>query len=471
MFVVKLKELITNNQSPITIQQMKKYIFSLFLFAISFSAQAQQEFGTHFMSTTPQSFFTNPAAFGDYKVTVSLPSVYAGFYNTAFAPDDIFTKNGSTLELSVTDALDQLGDRNNMTLNTSLETIGFSIQTKKFRFSFNHGLKINAGLNFPKEMLQFAWGGNAQFIDETINIAPRVNLMAYQEFGFGVGYKVSENLSLGTRVKYLVGAGAFYTSNSVIAVHTDPDYYALTAETDYLIHTAGIPEADLNNGDFFDFDFSPQLSSENRGFAFDLGANLSGGDKINIQTSILNLGKITWKDQVNNYWSQGSIEFDGLDLQEMLDEGELDTEELIDSIGQTFEFQHAQSRFSSSLPGQFYLSGTYEVIPNLKVGALFLAEGFQTTMTRAFGVNAQKDFGRWGAVGANYVVQEGGVHNFGVNGTVNLGPVQIFAMTDNLIPLFNPMKTQNTNVRFGINLVFGRVKDKEVTEEVSEELK
>jgi len=80
--------------------------------AIGFSAIAQQEFGTHFMSTTPQSTYTNPAAFGDYKITVSLPSVYAGFYNTAFAPDDIFNRNGNTLELSVADALGQLRDRN-----------------------------------------------------------------------------------------------------------------------------------------------------------------------------------------------------------------------------------------------------------------------------------------------------------------------------------------------------------------------
>ena len=445
---------------------MKKYIFSLFLLAIGFTAIAQQEFGTHFMSNIPQSTFTNPAAFGNYKVTVSLPSVYAGFYNTAFSPDDIFIKNGNTLELNVGDALDELQDRNNLTLNTSFETIGFSIQSKKFRFSFNHGLKVNASLNFPKEMLQFFWGGNAQFIDETINIAPRVNVMAYQEFGFGVGYKVSENLTLGTRLKYLVGAGAFYTSNSVIAVHTDPDFFALSADVDFLIHTAGIPEADLNNGEFFDFDFSNNFFGENRGFAIDLGANLSVGDKINIQTSILNLGKINWEEQVNNYWSLGSIEFDGFDLQALLDEGELDTEELIDSIGQTFEFQSAQSRFTSSLPGQFYLSGTYEVIPNLKVGALFLAEGFQTTMTRTFGVNAQKDFGRWGAVGANYVVQEGGVHNFGLNGTVNLGPVQIFAMSDNLIPLFNPLKTQNTNFRVGVNLVFGKIKDEVLSDEL-----
>ena len=115
------------------------------------------------------------------------------------------------------------------------------------------------------------------------------------------------------------------------------------------------------------------------------------------------------------------------------------------------------------------MSGTYEVVPNLKVGALFLAEGFQTTMTRAFGVNAQKSFGRWGAIGANYVLQEGGVHNFGVNGTANLGPVQIFAMSDNLIPLFNPMKTQNTNFRFGINLVFGKAEKWEPNADLTEE--
>ena len=447
---------------------MKKYIYVAFLLAFGFFAHAQQEFGTHFMSVTPQSNFTNPAAFGDYKVTVSLPSVYAGFYNSAFAPSDIFNKNGNMLELNVADALSKLDDRTNITMNGSAETIGFSIQSKKFKFSFNHGMKVNTSLSFPKEMLQFFWGGNSQFVGETINVAPRVNLMAYQEFGFGVGYKVSENLTFGTRLKYLVGAGAFYTQNSVVAVQTDPEYYALSADTDYLIHTAGIPETDLNNGEFFDFDFSNNIFGKNRGFAIDFGANLSVGEKINIQTSILNLGKINWEDEVNNYWSQGSLTFEGLDLQPVLEEGTLDTEEILDSIGQVFEFQHAQTPFSSSLPGQFYLSGTYDIRPNLTVGGLIFAQGFQTQMTRAFGANIQKGFGKWAAVGAQYVVQEGGVHNLGVSGSVKLGPVQIFAMSDNMIPLFNPMKTQNTNFRFGINLLFGKIKKETTTTEVEE---
>jgi len=110
------------------------------------------------------------------------------------------------------------------------------------------------------------------------------------------------------------------------------------------------------------------------------------------------------------------------------------------------------------LPSSFYLSSTYKVKPKLTVGALLFAQGFQSDLTTAFALNVKKDFGKIFSIAAQYAYIEGGANNIGLSTALRLGPVQLFATSDNVIPLFNPMKGQNVNMRVGINLLFGKIK-------------
>lgn len=446
--------------------KMKQYIFLIIGVFSLFQANAQLEFGTHFMSNIAQSNWTNPAAFNDYKINVTLPSIYAGVYNSAIRPNQVLEKRENDLYLDMDGLLNKIGDDGlNLQTNVNVETFSFAFQAKKFQVSLSHGLRVNMNHLFPKEMLQFAWGGNAQFVGETINIAPKLNFMAYQEFGLGLGIKVSKQLTLGAKLKYLVGAATYSTSNAKANIYTDPEYFQLTADTDYLIQTGGLPESDVNDGEFFNFDdFEPTIFGNNKGVAIDFGASFDVNEKLNIQTSVLNIGKINWEDDVYNYHSQGEFTFEGLDFKPILDEGEFSEQEIIDTLDSTFDFETTSNSFSTVLPSSFYLSGTYKVRPRLSVGALLYAQGFQSELTTAFALNVKKDFGNIFSVGAQYAMVEGGVHNVGVSSTLKLGPVQIFAMTDNLAPIFNPLKGQNMNFRVGMNLAFKRMKKDEPKE-------
>ena len=446
---------------------MKQYIFSILAVFLLSNVNAQIELGTHFMTNITQHNLTNPATFSDYKINVSLPSIYAGFYNSSLAPDDVLEKRGTTHFLDVNRLINQVAaDGLSFQTNVNVETFAFSFQAKKWQVSLNHGVRVSTFHHIPKEMLEFAWGGNAQFVGKTINIAPMQNITAYQEFGLGFGYKIGAHLTLGTRLKYLMGTATYSTSNSKANIYTDPEYYQFSAETDYLINTGGLPEADVANGEFLNLEnFEPNLFGSNKGFALDFGASLDLTEKLNIQTSILNIGKITWKDEVNNYWSKGSFTFEGLDFQPILSEGKLDLKQITDTLASTFNFETTKNTFSTVLPSSFYLSGSYQLQPSLTVGGLFFAQGFQSDMTTAVAVNVKKDFGTTFSLGGQYAFVEGGVHNFGLSTTLKLGPVQLFATSDNVIPLVHPLKAQNVNIRFGMNLVFGKITKEQKVEE------
>ena len=148
---------------------MKQYIYSIVGVCLSFSIQAQIELGTHFMSNVAQNNLTNPASFIDngYKVNLSLlPSVYAGFYNSSIVPGDVLERNGRSLYLDIDGLIEKIGvDGINIQTNLNIETFTFSFQAKRWQLTLNHGIRVNTFHTIPKSMLQFAWGGNAQFVD------------------------------------------------------------------------------------------------------------------------------------------------------------------------------------------------------------------------------------------------------------------------------------------------------------------
>lgn len=442
---------------------MKQYIYSIVGVCLSFSIQAQIELGTHFMSNVAQNNLTNPASFIDngYKVNLSLlPSVYAGFYNSSIVPGDVLERNGRSLYLDIDGLIEKIGvDGINIQTNLNIETFTFSFQAKRWQLTLNHGIRVNTFHTIPKSMLQFAWGGNAQFVDEIINVAPSQNILAYQEFGVGLGYKIGDNLTVGTRLKYLVGNAAYQTANAKASIYTDPEYYQLTADTDYLINTGGMPESDINKGEFLNLDdFEPSLFGNNRGVALDFGASIDFNERLNIQTSVLNIGKIKWEENVNNYWSDGTTTFAGLDFQPLFEDGDYSPEDIIDTLVSTFEFTTSQNGFNTVLPSSFYMSTTYKVKPKLSVGVLLLLQGGQSDLTTAIAMNVKKDFGNIFSIGAQYAYIKGSENNIGLSTALRLGPVQLFFSSDNVIPLINPMKGQNVNMRFGMNLLFGKIK-------------
>ena len=418
------------------------------------------------MSNIPQSNLTNPAAMNDYKVSINLPSVYAGLYNSSIKLNDVLEKNGNSLTLDMDKLVNGMSnDGFSFQTNVNVETFAFAFRAKKWQVSLNHGVRFSTFHHVPKELLQFAWGGNAQFIGETINIAPSQNVSMHQEFGLGFAYQVSEKLTLGTKLKYLIGAGTYHTSSAVANIYTNPEYYQLTAETDYTINTSGLPESDVENWDFFNVNnFEPNIFGDNKGFAIDLGAQFEVTDKLSFQASATNLGKINWEEEVYNYTSNGTFNFDGLDFKPILDEGELEVDAILDTIANTFQFQSTQNNFSSTLPSSFYLSGSYKIQKSLTVGALLFAQRNQDITTPALALNIRKDFGNIFSLGTQYAMVKGGAHNLGLSSALKLGPVQLFMTSDNIVPVFNPLKGQNANIRFGLNLMFARVNKDEVSD-------
>jgi hypothetical protein len=370
---------------------------------------------------------------------------------------DLVTTNaaGNTV-LDVDAVLPALEQSNTLRENFSVETLGLSFGAGPLRVHLHHALKFGAFARYPKSLPELLWEGNAQFIGQTIDLSNDFEINGYHEFGIGIGFNI-KNVSLAGRVKLLSGIGDASAERNEISLFTSDDVYQLTLNSDYRVNSSSYLEYDGFDNTSADFDFGritfDKLFSRNTGTAFDFGAQVSLG-KLTLGASVIDIGQITWSEEVNNYTSVGSFTYDGLDLSGAVTGDSIDFSSALDTLEQIFQFEETQEEYSTTLPVKYYLTGSYELTETWLLGATFFSERYRGETTSGFSLGAQASFLKWLTVGANYSLYGDAYANIGLMTALKFGPVQFMAMTDNIIAVLSPDNAQFGNVRAGLNLVF-----------------
>lgn len=434
-------------------------LFVLCLIA-SQSLNAQQDIGLNFMSSIRQNVRTNPAFMAEHRLTVELPGFRNNLFFTGATYGDFIVQSGDSTIFDVNGLINNLEPRNLIRENLEINTLGATMRFGNVQLSLNHAFHFNAYLDYPRNFPELIWRGNAQFIGQTIDLGHDVHLLSYSELAAGVAVKLGK-LQVGGRLKYLSGIGDVSTQRRGLSLYTDPEFYALTVEADYLVNSAaGIDFESFDNFDFnsgFGSFNASNIFNQNSGLAIDLGVQVELG-KLHLAAGLIDLGGIRWKDQVTNYTLSGSFTFEGLDLAEaLIGSDSAGLQNSIDTLLAIFTPTRTEEAYTTTLPARMYLSGRYMINDKFSVGAMAFVERYRERTYSAFAVNAQIRPLRWLEVGGSYAVVQNSYFNLGLSAGLNLGPVQIFALTDNVFAFINPNESRFFNARVGANLVFGRI--------------
>lgn len=441
----------------------------LFLFVItSFTttALAQEDLATHFMRHTWQASRTNPAFFPDYKFVAGLPGVYNTLLVTNVTYGDLIATNLEGQQvLNIDQAIDKLGADNVLRNNLDIETISLGFRLGKAALSLGHTLRFNAFMNYPKTMPQLIWQGNAQFIGQEVDFGPDVDLYGYQEFALGLAVDITPNFTVGGRAKLLAGVGSISSERTGLRLRTDSDIYQLELNADYYVNSAGSLKYDGFDELTVAFDYgrfdAEKLLTGNTGFAFDLGVRLRLGEKLELAASALDIGRINWEEDVTNYSLNGAFEYKGLDLAQNIFEDTVTAGSILDTLREIYQVESASIAYSTTLPARYYLSGMYRLNGKWSFGGLFYLENYREEVNTAIAVGSNMNVLPFLNVGATYAFRSERLDNLGLNATVQLGPAQIMAATDNIITAFRPEDSHSANLRLGLNVLLGRVRSEE----------
>ena len=289
--------------------------------------------GTHYRqqlnpALTPTKGYFNLPVIGAVNATVGSTSLgYQDIIDIIDDGDDFYTKP---------DFMNRLKDNNKLNVNFSTEILSAGWYKGKNFWSFNIGLRTDIGANLTKNMFTFL--NEMETVEENWRNSnydisgQQLNIIAYTEIGLGLSRQINSRLTVGARVKALLGIGNMELKLNRVAMSANlpsdqqinqwssesywnsmtpsqaaqaaqelkdkfNNYHAnLTVGAELKSSFKGLELQEEEGKDYVtDFDFdSGKLGIAGYGFGIDLGASYKILDNLTVSASVLDLGFISW---------------------------------------------------------------------------------------------------------------------------------------------------------------------------------
>jgi hypothetical protein len=236
------------------------------------------------------------------------------------------------------------------------------------------------------------------------------------------------------------------------------------------------------------------FNRNNKGLGIDLGFNYHLNDKVLLEASVLDLGFINWNSYTaNSELAAWDYTYDGISNPISLfgDGTSVDflNDVLEDSIEEDLKnnYQYSNPSYSTTLRTKIYASMEYIVDHNNFVSLSFYSSFVRKRWRRGLGIAYNYHLGNFLSATASYSIYNRSYSNLGAGISLNLGPVEIYMLTDNILAfgVLNPRdnflnnsgssslnidtkKVRNGQVHFGMNLTFGREKKGKTIDEADQ---
>ena len=419
----------------------------LFFLLLSRMTFAQQEFTTHFVHDMLQANYSNPSFKTEYSQVIGIPGLVYNYGNNAFSYNDLVksNENGSTY-LDFDGVLENMSDKNIMQIQLYTDIFSVYFIHKKWYFTINMAEKFDFKFSYPKNLIDLLWNGNSQYIGQTVEIGPAIDVNIYKEVGIAAGRNFGK-YDLGVRLKFINGLTNITSSKSSLTLHTGADNYATTLNTDYEVRTSGVDNIE-------DEIFSPIAIGDNFGMGIDFGINYRLNDKWQVALSIVDLGVIRWDKNVVINKSKGSFTYSGVDLAYLLGDDGINFENYTDSLSNLYFEEEKGGSYDSYLVPKTYISGRYKLNDKTTFGALVHLEYFDGIQP-GFALYMGHHFNKFLDLGLSYSIKNRQYDNVGFN--LGIGPraVKFYVVTDNMLSFLRAGAGRNVTFRYAININLG----------------
>ncbi len=454
---------------------MKKTIIRIYLTAVivllsSHLIYSQQNI-LYFMDGIHQSSELNPAYQSSCNGYLALPvisGINVGFSNTGFTYNDLI-RPGTGLQkdsliIDIDNVKSKLADNNYFIpeLNIALLGVGFWAGNSYFTFSITN--KTKSYFAYTDDLIKIT-DGNANYLGRgnplTLSgLGP--HLINYHEIALGISRKITHRLTLGARMKVLLGNVAISKNKSDIKLYTleEENNHKIELVTDIKFNVSAPLEIKKDDeGKIDDVEFDDDnlkvFSTKNKGLAFDFGATYQLNDKIKLYASVTDLGYIKWKNNTYSFYQEGKFEFEGLSLDSVWSDSDYDlAQEMQDSISDFFEINDGNEKFTTWLNTNIFIGGSYEVIKGINIGVLSKTLFYNKKLHQGLILSANFQPTKWFSGSLSYSMINRSYANFGMGLGIKLANAQIYMLTDYLSS-FKIKDAKSVGFQFGINLYFG----------------
>lgn len=452
---------------------------ALLLF-VSLSGQAQFLRTSYFMEGSHYRLQLNPALTPGrgYINIPAIGSLNASVNSSSLGYEDIMDiiENSSSDDYFMSqDFINRLDATNNLNVNLNTDIISAGWYKGKNFWSFNIGVRNDISATIPRTVFEFMHEMNSLSADGYANLdkefgGQQLKINSFAEVGLGFARDINSRLTIGGKVKALLGIGNVSLKVNNITVksqltgindwgYIDPDQVSGSAsiEVDAALESSSklleLEETTDDNGNRYidDIDFG-SFGFAGYGVGIDLGASYKLLKNLTLSASVLDLGFIKWGKgntyvaNANGYQTYSSD--NALEFMDIVTSGEVLNFDMLE-LG--IDEDAAKSR-TSSLTTTVVVGAEYALLNNwLVLGALYTGRfaDLKTLNELTFSANIRPK--NYFNLAVSYSVLQGSGKTFGA--AIKLGP--LFVGTDYM---FFGKNTKNVNAYLGISIPLGKQK-------------
>jgi len=444
-----------------------KFILLILFLAITILGKTQNNLAFYPIEDQFNSSVFNPAFLASQKnFSFSLFPIGGTIigYNNQDAIKQLVSKliSGISTDNDYKQVLTSMADRSWFSQNVESALLSFTFPSKVgvFNFRIKEGENFSASIKGP--LTNFIFNTNTQTaIVNQVQYLP-AQAMHYREYS--VGYSISSRMnrfSAGIRAKIYFGKAAFFSGISGSIQHESNNYSLLTKG----LVNISIPEVSSTNSDQSISSISIfkglktinyLMNSGNPGIGADLGINYRINPDLTLSLSVIDLGRINWKTNVNSKNFDGQYQFQNSDVSGFRNEtgNEFITKKInnltfVDSISESFDLTYNKSTFSRPLPVSVYAGLKIRLNQLMKISIVDRYVAIKDMNYNSLSIAANFDVNKNLSVSSGYSII--GNTNFNIPLAIlwkrDFG--QIYIGTDNLTAFLVPSISEFAGFSFG----------------------
>lgn len=436
-------------------------------------AHAQSQLLLPYNDMIFQSTWENPAVRPMHRFSVGLPvisSVEFGLINNGFRLKSVSQVREGRMYINLGKIYESVEKykHGQQFSEVSFDVFHFRMAWRDWFFWAGMRNTTTETFLYDKDLIGLIYKGNKQFMGTKGDFsATGVEIQNYNELTLGFS-KIMDKWTFGVRASFLTGLAALHTDINEFSLAVEGEEGRLfhhTLAVDGGVSTSCFPRDERGiptTEPLKDLKYWKERSwfnFKNPGAALAGAVSYRPIKGLTLTLAFSDLGFIDWTDSVGTYkLKKDEGEFDrvvnGI-RDKVFNDGELTYNSFNDFLEIDTASAQNGTRFTTWLSPKFHLMGTYEFARGSIVGASFSGIVHQKQFYPSATVSFQQYIGTILGLQASWSYNQRSALNFGAGLIFNPGPVQFYIVTDNFLAAINPKLVKATNVRVGINLVFG----------------
>lgn len=359
------------------------------------------------------------------------------------------------------------------TYNQRLETelLSFTYRAKEgfFNFHVSDVASFSTSVQGPVSMFMIKPEVRSVIVGE-VQAVPAL-IIHYREYS--VGYSMPDNhqsLSLGIRAKLYFGKAVFSSGISGSIQELGGTYSLKMKGTGKM----SVPESSYQNPNGT-ITTAPSLASTslqkylmnsgNPGFGIDLGLKYKITPKLSASLSIIDLGAINWKNNLNSKNFNGNFPFKVLSIDSSMENGNhiitktTDSISFTDNISQLFTVIPNNQFFSTPLPATIYAGLKYRLNPTIELNLTERFVRIKSMNHNSFSLTANIELDKRFLINTGFAAIGDTYNNIPLALLFKPDFGQVYLGTDNLLSVLAPNSSEFVGLSFGACIYLFRKRD------------